>query len=113
MFGFRTAVRLANQRHAALLSREEEEGQVRMKLGWNRLRPAVALLALVASVSMLAAACGSSDKSSTSTGGGAATSASTTPKTAAATAKCGLGNGKKATGEPIKLGGIAVKQPGT
>jgi len=86
---------------------------VRMKLGWNRLRPAVALLALVASLSLLAVACGSSDKSSTSTGGGAATSASTTAKTAAATAKCGLGNGKKATGEPIKLGGIAVKQPGT
>ena len=86
---------------------------MRMKLGWNRLRPAVALLALVASLSLLAVACGSSDKSSTSTGGGAATSASTTPKTAAATAKCGLGNGKKATGEPIKLGGIAVKQPGT
>ena len=28
-------------------------------------------------------------------------------------AKCGLKNGKKATGEPIKLGGIFTKQPGT
>ena len=27
--------------------------------------------------------------------------------------KCGLGNGKKATGTPIKLGGIFTKQPGT
>src|SRR6516165_12481600 len=26
---------------------------------------------------------------------------------------CGLGNGKKATGTPIKLGAIATKQPGT
>src|SRR6516165_5164913 len=26
---------------------------------------------------------------------------------------CGLGNGKKATGSPIKLGAIATKQPGT
>jgi hypothetical protein len=27
--------------------------------------------------------------------------------------KCGLGNGEKATGEPIKLGAINTKQPGT
>jgi branched-chain amino acid transport system substrate-binding protein len=87
---------------------------VRTKLGWKRLRPPVALLALVASLSMLAAACGSDDKSSTSTGGGgASTAASTTAKPTAAAAKCGLGNGKKAAGEPIKLGGIATKQPGT
>ena len=85
---------------------------MRMKLGWNRLRPTVALLALVASVSMLAVACGSDNKSSTSTSSGGA-AASTTAKPAAATAKCGLGNGKKASGAPIKLGGIAVKQPGT
>ena len=31
----------------------------------------------------------------------------------AVTAVCGLGNGKKATGSPIKLGAIATKQPGT
>jgi branched-chain amino acid transport system substrate-binding protein len=85
---------------------------VRTKLGWNRLRPTVALLALVASLSMLAVACGSdNNKSSTTSGGGAA--ASTTTKPAVAASKCGLGNGKKATGEPIKLGGIATKQPGT
>ena len=30
----------------------------------------------------------------------------------AAAAKCGLGNGKKATGAPIKLGGIAMLIPG-
>jgi branched-chain amino acid transport system substrate-binding protein len=84
---------------------------VKTNSGWNRLRPMVALLALVASLSLLAVACGSDNKSSTGTSGGAA--ASTTAKPAAATAKCGLGNGKKASGEPIKLGGIAVKQPGT
>ena len=84
---------------------------MRTKLGWNRLRPPVALLALVASLSMLAVACGSDDKSSTSTSGGAA--ASTTAKPAAAASKCGLGNGKAASGAPIKLGGIATKQPGT
>ncbi|WP_326924438.1 ABC transporter substrate-binding protein [Capillimicrobium parvum] len=27
--------------------------------------------------------------------------------------KCGLGNGQKATGEPIKIGSIVTKQPGT
>jgi branched-chain amino acid transport system substrate-binding protein len=84
---------------------------VRTRLGWDRLRSAVAPLALVASVSMFAVACGSDDKSSTSTSGGGA--ASTTAKPAAAASKCGLGNGKAASGEPIKLGGIATKQPGT
>jgi branched-chain amino acid transport system substrate-binding protein len=84
---------------------------VRTRLGWDRLRPAIAPLALVASVSMFAVACGSDDKSSTSTSGGAA--ASTTAKPAAAASKCGLGNGKAASGAPIKLGGIATKQPGT
>ena len=84
---------------------------MRTRLGWDRLRSAVAPLALVASLSMLAVACGSDDKSSTSTSGGAA--ASTTAKPAAAASKCGLGNGKAASGAPIKLGGIATKQPGT
>jgi len=85
---------------------------VRTKLGWNRLRPSIAVLALVSSLSMLAVACGSddNDKSSTTSGGAAA---STTAKPAAAASKCGLGNGKAASGEPIKLGGIATKQPGT
>jgi branched-chain amino acid transport system substrate-binding protein len=73
----------------------------------------MALLALVAGLSMLVAACGSddNDKSSTSGGGGAA--ATTPAKPAANASKCGLGNGKKASGAPIKLGAIATKQPGT
>jgi branched-chain amino acid transport system substrate-binding protein len=78
----------------------------------RRWRHALALLAFVAGLSVLVAACGSSndDKTTSSSGGGAA---ATTAKPASATAKCGLGNGKKAAGAPIKLGVIAVKQPGT
>jgi branched-chain amino acid transport system substrate-binding protein len=34
-------------------------------------------------------------------------------KASAAKSVCGLGNGKQATGSPIKLGAIATKQPGT
>jgi branched-chain amino acid transport system substrate-binding protein len=34
-------------------------------------------------------------------------------KASAAKSVCGLGNGKKASGTPIKLGAIATKQPGT
>jgi branched-chain amino acid transport system substrate-binding protein len=85
---------------------------VRTMLGWDRLRPTIALLALVASVSMLAVACGSDDDDNASTSGGGG-QASTTAKPAAQASKCGLGNGKKAAGAPIKLGGIATKQPGT
>jgi branched-chain amino acid transport system substrate-binding protein len=49
-----------------------------------------------------------------------ATAASSSPtlklgqgKASATKSVCGLGNGKKATGSPIKLGAIATKQPGT
>ena len=78
----------------------------------RRWRHALALLALVAGLSALVAACGSSnDKTTSSSGGGSSTS---TPAAPAATAsKCGLGNGKKASGAPIKLGAIVTKQPGT
>jgi branched-chain amino acid transport system substrate-binding protein len=82
-------------------------------VGWGKFRPAMALLALVAGLSMLAVACGSDNNksSSSTTGGGGATSTAAAP--AANASKCGLGNGKKAAGAPIKLGGIATKQPGT
>ncbi|HZQ89987.1 MAG TPA: ABC transporter substrate-binding protein [Gaiellaceae bacterium] len=48
----------------------------------------------------------------------AAAGAGTTAKVGSGTASaaqsvCGLGNGKKATGTPIKIGAIATKQPGT
>jgi branched-chain amino acid transport system substrate-binding protein len=94
--------------------REEEESHVkaRTSFGWNRLRPAGALIALVAALSMVVAACGSSDNSNTSSAGGGGSTA-TTAKPAVAASKCGLGNGQKASGTPIKLGAIATKLPGT
>ncbi len=86
--------------------------KARTMFGWNRWRHATALLALVAGLSMVVAACGGNDNESTSSaGGGGATS--TAAKPAAAASKCGLGNGQKASGTPVKLGGIATKQPGT
>jgi branched-chain amino acid transport system substrate-binding protein len=87
---------------------------VRTIFGWDRWRPALALLVLVAGLSVFVAACGSDDNDNASTSGGGSGGTSTTAaKPAAAASKCGLGNGKKASGEPIKLGGIATKQPGT
>ena len=84
---------------------------MRRMFRWTRIRPALALLALAVCL-LVVAACGGSDNSSTSTGGGASTTAAPA-KPAVAASKCGLGNGQKASGEPIKLGGIATKQPGT
>jgi branched-chain amino acid transport system substrate-binding protein len=67
------------------------------------------LVAMFAALSLGVAACGDSEDDAA--GGGDA--ATTAEETAAADAsKCGLGNGKKATGDPIKLAGLATKQPG-
>jgi branched-chain amino acid transport system substrate-binding protein len=76
----------------------------------------VVVLALTMSLAL--AACGGDDNGDTGTAAstGASTTASTGASTTASTggeSKCGLGNGKKATGQPIKLGAIATKQPGT
>jgi branched-chain amino acid transport system substrate-binding protein len=81
----------------------------------HRIRSAPAIAAAAVALAFLVAACGgSSKKSSTSTSGGASTaSTGASSQPAAAASKCGLGNGQKATGTPIKLGGIATKQPGT
>src|SRR3954454_24666016 len=43
----------------------------------------------------------------------AASAPAKTAAPAASAVKCGAGTGKKATGDPIKLGAIATKQPGT
>src|SRR5262245_26141043 len=59
-----------------------------------------ARLALVLVASTTLAACNSNQ------GSGTTTASTTAPK-------CGAGTGQKATGEPIKLGAIATKQPGT
>jgi branched-chain amino acid transport system substrate-binding protein len=84
---------------------------VRTFFGWDRRwRPGLALLALVAGLSVFVVACGSDNKTSSS-GGGSTSTAAAAPATE--TSKCGLGNGKKASGAPIKLGSIVTKQPGT
>src|SRR5918911_35489 len=77
-------------------------------------RLAVGSTAALASLAL--AACGSTSNSNSSSSGGAASSGGTTKTTAASSAsasKCGLGNGQKATGAPIKIGAIVTKQPGT
>jgi branched-chain amino acid transport system substrate-binding protein len=67
-------------------------------------------LVFIAAISALAlglSACGGGDDDnggSSASGGGVGQSGEI---------KCGEGTGKKATGTPIKLGGIATKQPGT
>jgi branched-chain amino acid transport system substrate-binding protein len=65
-----------------------------------RRKGIVARLTLVLVASTALAACNSHKSTSTATG------STTNPK-------CGAGTGQKATGEPIKLGAIATKQPGT
>jgi branched-chain amino acid transport system substrate-binding protein len=84
-----------------------------------RVRTAVALC-VAAILTVGIAACGSDNNSKSTSSAGAAspaaadTGASTSAAApAAAASKCGLGNGKKATGAPIKLAGINTKQPGT
>ena len=86
---------------------------MRTFFGWDRWRPALALLVLVAGLSVLVAACGSSnnDKTTSSSGGGGGSS--TTAKAASDVTKCGTKPGTKATGTPIKVGAIVTKQPGT
>jgi branched-chain amino acid transport system substrate-binding protein len=61
------------------------------------------LAAVVASLSILVAACGDDEDDGGDGGGGGD----------AETLACGLGNGEPASGQPIRLGGIATKQPGT
>ena len=72
---------------------------MRTIFGWSRWRPGLALVALVAGLSVFVAACGSDDNSSTSTGGGGGSS--TTAKAASDVTKCGKKPGTKATGTPI------------
>jgi branched-chain amino acid transport system substrate-binding protein len=69
-----------------------------------------ALAMMVAALCLGVVACGGDDDSAGGGGGGGG--AGTTNQPAQAASKCGLGNGQKATGQPIKLGGLATKQPG-
>jgi branched-chain amino acid transport system substrate-binding protein len=87
---------------------------MRIDLGSRGIRSALAVA--VMAVALVVAACGGSSNSSSSSSSSSSASSSqssTAAEPAAAASKCGLGNGQKATGTPIKLGGIATKQPGT
>ncbi len=70
----------------------------------RKIRRFLALIVAVAGLSVLLAACGDDDDDGGGGGGG---------ETAAGNLDCGLGNGKKASGPPVKIGAIATKQPGT
>ena len=78
----------------------------------ERERPAsAALCATAVALALILGGCGgdnNGDKAAgtatTAAAGGAATTASL---------KCGLGNGKKASGTPVKIGAIVTQQPGT
>ena len=70
----------------------------------------VAVAMAVAALGVGVVACGGDDDDEAGGGGGSPAAAAEEPTEAAS--KCGLGNGQKATGEPIKLGGLATKQPG-
>ena len=69
--------------------------------GSKRGRSVTTLVVVAAGLSLVVAACGGSGNKESNAG-----SVVDNPK-------CGNGNGQKATGSPIKIGGIATKQPGT
>ena len=81
---------------------------MRVKGGWARARSVLVGVASVAILSVAIAACGGGDN-----GGGGGGGGGFAGKAGGKASKCGLGNKKKATGAPIKLGAIATKQPGT
>jgi branched-chain amino acid transport system substrate-binding protein len=87
---------------------------VSIKLVLGRSRHILMLAALTVGFALFVAACGDDDDDGGGGGGGGGDNggfAGGETKTAAS--KCGLGNGEKASGEPIKLGAINTKQPGT
>lgn len=69
--------------------------------GSMRGRSVTTLVVVAAGLSLVVAACGGSGNEESNAG-----SVVDNPK-------CGNGNGEKPTGSPIKIGGIATKQPGT
>ena len=94
----------------------------------RRIRSVLAAAVLAVAVAVTLGACGSSGGSTnTSTAAPASTSSSGSDTTASTGGvdpgnednypsgeqKCGLGNGQKASGAPIKIGAIVTKQPGT
>jgi branched-chain amino acid transport system substrate-binding protein len=74
---------------------------VKRFFGSKRRRSVTTLIVVAAGLSLGVAACGGSGNEESNAG-----SVVDNPK-------CGNGNGQKATGSPVKIGGIATKQPGT
>ncbi|MEA2180667.1 MAG: branched-chain amino acid transport system substrate-binding protein [Solirubrobacteraceae bacterium] len=83
---------------------------MRINTLWKGPRSLAALLCVALAMPAFLAACGDDEDSGGS--GGAAPSAAE-EQAAANASKCGLGNGEKASGDPITLGAIITKQPGT
>jgi branched-chain amino acid transport system substrate-binding protein len=82
---------------------------VRIQLG--RL---VVLMMLLFSLSLVVAACGDDDDDGGGGGGGGDNGGEFAGEEGQqAASKCGAGNGEKASGEPIKIGAINTKLPGT
>jgi branched-chain amino acid transport system substrate-binding protein len=73
-----------------------------------KIRSIFVFIAAISALALGLSACGSSDDDN---GGGGSTASGGVGQSGPI--KCGDGTGKKATGTPIKLGGIATKQPGT
>jgi branched-chain amino acid transport system substrate-binding protein len=71
-------------------------------------RPALCATAVALLLSVSACGGSSGDKA-----GATATPGDTKASTTGSAPKCGLGNGEKASGAPIKIGAIVTKQPGT
>jgi branched-chain amino acid transport system substrate-binding protein len=80
---------------------------VKIRLDSRRIRSFLVLVMAVTGFALVLSACGGGDDNDTTAAAGGGGVGQSGP------IKCGDGTGKKATGTPIKLGGIATKQPGT
>jgi branched-chain amino acid transport system substrate-binding protein len=86
---------------------------VSIKLVLGRSRHILMLAAMALCFALFVAACGDDDDDGGNGGGSGDESGFAGEEGTTAASKCGLGNGKKASGEPIKIGAINTKQPGT
>jgi branched-chain amino acid transport system substrate-binding protein len=84
---------------------------VSIKLVLGRSRQLLMLAVLAVGFALFVAACGDDDDDDGGGGGGGGGAAEV--KETVAASDCGPKEGEKATGEPIKLGALATKQPGT
>jgi branched-chain amino acid transport system substrate-binding protein len=78
----------------------------------ERERPAgAALCATAVALALIVGGCGGGSNGDKAAGTATAAAGGGAAKTASL--KCGLGNGKKASGTPVKIGAIVTQQPGT